>query len=249
MFELVATEVMRPLPALLQAHSFLFCFIFIPFLAPILTQTITRYPYFLEKSYRAEAESIAQEPPPSEQLKNHPKWLLPISTVIVYLLIAFAFIHITTIAQAMAVLFLGCYISIQFFVNLNTDIVLDELNSLALWAGLAFSLFNTLIPAQEALLGAVACYSVLWCISKIPLPAINRIAVLMDPKFSAVFGAWLGLSMAPIAIFIGIGISGALLFLQILFNKLTASNPRLTIPTLPTSIGLLASLWYFSFIA
>ena len=215
--------------------------------APLVVQIVIRYPYYLEQGYREEAKSIIKEPPLPPFSEQQPLWLLPLTAILIYVLLMIPLSHVQTLTQAIALLFLTGYVISQCLTGLHTNILLDELNSVALWAGLILSAFDAHITPKAAILGAASYYSIFWTISKARTQRISCIANIFPPKFAAICGAWLGFSNVLPVLIIGLLITGVLLLLKFIFIKKLHLEWLPTRLHLPFTTGMLMTLWYFYF--
>lgn len=95
--------------------------------------------------------------------------------------------------QAVAVALLSLFLISLACIDLETGLLPDRLTLGGLWLGLLFSLNNTLVSPQQAILGAALGYSFLSVINYAYFIFRKRYGMGMgDCKYLAMLGAWLG---------------------------------------------------------
>jgi leader peptidase (prepilin peptidase)/N-methyltransferase len=81
----------------------------------------------------------------------------------------------------------------QFFIDLDTQILPDDLNYLLLWTGLAVAALGWTIPPRSSVLGAIAGYLSLWLVYHAYRLLTHKEGMgYGDFKLLAALGAWLG---------------------------------------------------------
>lgn len=110
-------------------------------------------------------------------------------------------------------LFTSILISLAF-IDADTQYLPDSLTIPLVWAGLLFNLSGNFVPLESAVLGAVAGYMSLWSLSNLFLLVTGRQGMGNgDFKLLAALGAWLGVGILPVIVFMAalIGLIGAVL--------------------------------------
>lgn len=98
-------------------------------------------------------------------------------------------------AGALALVLLWTLIALTF-IDADTTFLPDDLTLPLLWLGLIANLWNTFAPLQEAVIGAVAGYLILWSIYWLFKLATGKEGMgYGDFKLLAALGAWLGWKM------------------------------------------------------
>lgn len=97
----------------------------------------------------------------------------------------------------LAALFLLWLLTISV-IDLEHHLILDNLSLPLLWIGLAINAFGQFTDPQQAILGAVLGYSVLWLIYQIHFRLTGKHGMgYGDFKLTAALGAWFGASALP----------------------------------------------------
>jgi leader peptidase (prepilin peptidase)/N-methyltransferase len=98
-------------------------------------------------------------------------------------------------AGALALVLLWTLIALTF-IDADTTFLPDDLTLPLLWLGLIANLWNTFAPLQDAVIGAVAGYLILWSIYWLFRLATGKEGMgYGDFKLLAALGAWLGWKM------------------------------------------------------
>ncbi len=105
-----------------------------------------------------------------------------------------------TLAALGAALFVWFTIALAF-IDQETGLLPDDLTLPLVWAGLLVNLWGTFVPAQDAILGAVAGYLSLWLLYWAYKLATGKEGMgYGDFKMNAAVGAFLGWKMLPLVI-------------------------------------------------
>ncbi|MBI5447807.1 MAG: prepilin peptidase [Gammaproteobacteria bacterium] len=129
------------------------------------------------------------------------------------------------------------------FIDLDVLLLPDSLTLPLLWLGLFFSVFSLFISSQEAILGALLGYLVLWSIAKIfhYFAGVEGMGA-GDFKLNAALGAWLGWQYLPwllsLSAILALLVGGGLM----LRKKLTLRSPIPFGPFLAMA-GLIFFFW------
>ena len=99
------------------------------------------------------------------------------------------------------------------FIDADTQYLPDSLTLPLIWLGLLFNLNGTFVPLKSAVLGAVFGYMSLWLLCFIYKLLTGKIGMGNgDFKLLAALGAWLGVGILPVLVFMAalIGLIGAI---------------------------------------
>lgn len=100
------------------------------------------------------------------------------------------------------------------FIDADTQYLPDSLTLPLIWLGLLFNLSGTFVPLKSAVLGAVFGYMSLWLLCFIYKLLTGKIGMGNgDFKLLAALGAWLGVGILPVLVFMAalIGLIGAII--------------------------------------
>ena len=100
------------------------------------------------------------------------------------------------------------------FIDADTQYLPDSLTLPLIWLGLLFNLSGTFVPLKSAVLGAVFGYMSLWLLCFIYKLLTGKIGMGNgDFKLLAALGAWLGIGILPVLVFMAalIGLIGAII--------------------------------------
>lgn len=115
-----------------------------------------------------------------------------------------------TIAAAAAVL-LTWFLITLVFIDADTYLLPDSITLPLLWIGLLFNLNNVFVPLEQAVIGAVAGYLVLWSVYWLFKLVTGKEGMgYGDFKLLAALGAWFGWQALPTVILLS-SISGAVI--------------------------------------
>ncbi len=99
------------------------------------------------------------------------------------------------------------------FIDADTQYLPDSLTQPLIWIGLLFNLNDTFVPLHSAVLGAIAGYMSLYTLCAVYKLLTGKIGMGNgDFKLLAALGAWLGVGILPVLIFMAalVGLVGAL---------------------------------------
>ena len=100
------------------------------------------------------------------------------------------------------------------FIDADTQYLPDSLTQPLIWIGLLFNLNDTFVPLHSAVLGAIAGYMSLYTLCAVYKLLTGKIGMGNgDFKLLAALGAWLGVGILPVLIFMAalVGLVGALI--------------------------------------
>jgi leader peptidase (prepilin peptidase)/N-methyltransferase len=129
------------------------------------------------------------------------------------------------------------------FIDLDTMYLPDDLTYSLLWLGLLINLHGYFAPLQDAVIGAVAGYMVLWSVSNLYKLVRKREGMGGgDLKLLAALGAWMGWQMLPAIILLS-SVVGALVGIAMIVFKNHGREQPIPFGPYLTGAGLLALLY------
>lgn len=129
-----------------------------------------------------------------------------------------------------------------FFIDYDTQLLPDPFNYVLLWLGLAAAMLNFTVPLQDAVIGAMLGYLMLWSIYWLFKLLTGKEGMgYGDFKLLAAIGAWVGYSQLGVVILASAG-SGAVI--GIIWQLLRGARGQ-AIPFGPFLIfgGLISLIW------
>lgn len=117
------------------------------------------------------------------------------------------------------------------FIDADTQYLPDQLTLPLVWLGLLFNLNGTFVPLTSAVLGAVCGYMSLWLLCYIYKLLTGKIGMGGgDFKLLAALGAWLGVGVLPVLVFMAalIGVVAALV-MRVAKGQQFAFGPSLAV--------------------
>lgn len=117
------------------------------------------------------------------------------------------------------------------FIDADTQYLPDQLTLPLVWLGLLFNLNDTFVPLASAVLGAVCGYMSLWLLCYIYKLLTGKIGMGGgDFKLLAALGAWLGVGVLPVLVFMAalIGVAAALV-MRVATGQQFAFGPSLAV--------------------
>ncbi len=116
-------------------------------------------------------------------------------------LTAFTFWHCGATATAMAASIVMWSLIALTFIDYDTQLLPDDITLPLLWLGLLWNIDNGFVPLQDAVLGAVVGYLLLWLVYHVFRLLTGKEGMgYGDFKLLAALGAWLGWAMLPLII-------------------------------------------------
>jgi leader peptidase (prepilin peptidase) / N-methyltransferase len=112
------------------------------------------------------------------------------------------------------------------FIDADTQLLPDDLTYPLLWCGLLVNLHGTFVSINDAVIGAVAGYLVLWSVYWLFKLATGKDGMgYGDFKLLAALGAWLGWQMLPIIVLLSSVVGAIVGIALIVFKNLGRDNP------------------------
>lgn len=128
--------------------------------------------------------------------------------------------------QTAALLLLTWALLILVFIDFEHQLLPDDITLSMLWLGLLVNSFHLFTALENAVLGAIFGYGILWIIAQLFRLIRRRDGMGHgDFKLLAVFGAWLGWQVLPFIIFFASLFALIVGFILILLRKLNSSTP------------------------
>lgn len=128
-------------------------------------------------------------------------------------------------------------------IDIDTQLLPDDITLPLLWAGLAFNLFTGTVPLQDAVIGAIAGYLLLWSIYWIFRLVTGKEGMgYGDFKLLAALGAWLGWQSLPLVILLSSVVGAALGIVILALSRRGRDHPLPFGPYLAAA-GWIILLW------
>lgn len=128
-------------------------------------------------------------------------------------------------------------------IDVHKQLLPDNLTLPLLWLGLFFALFDTYVPLQASVIGAIAGYLVLWTVFQIFKLATGKEGMgFGDFKLLAAMGAWLGWTMLPQVVLIS-SVIGAIIGTAMLVAGKTRRQQPIPFGPYLAIAGWIALLW------
>jgi leader peptidase (prepilin peptidase)/N-methyltransferase len=135
----------------------------------------------------------------------------PLVELLCATLTAVAGLHFGVTIAAIAAILLTWFLIALVFIDADTYLLPDSITLPLLWLGLLFNLNNVFVPLDQAVIGAVAGYLVLWSVYWIFKLITGKEGMgYGDFKLLAALGAWFGWQALPSVILLS-SISGAVI--------------------------------------
>src|SRR5690606_19240933 len=104
-------------------------------------------------------------------------------------------------AEGLGAVVLTCFLIALAFIDLDTQLLPDSMTLPLLWLGLLFNLWAVYVPLQEAVVGAMAGYLLLWSVYWLFRLVTGKEGMgFGDFKLLAAIGAWFGWTALPAVI-------------------------------------------------
>jgi leader peptidase (prepilin peptidase)/N-methyltransferase len=126
----------------------------------------------------------------------------------------------------LAVLVFAYLLIAMTFIDADTQLLPDDLTFPLLWCGLLVNLNGTLVPLDEAVIGAAAGYLCLWAVYWLFKLVTGKEGMgYGDFKLLAALGAWLGWKMLPVIVLLSSLVGAVVGISLIVFAKRGRDNP------------------------
>lgn len=162
--------------------------------------------------------------------------LTAVATVTVGVLVPFS-------AALLAYLLLTWSLIALAGIDIDTQLLPDDITLPLLWAGLAFNMVTDIVPLQDAVIGAMAGYLLLWTIYWVFRLLTGKEGMgFGDFKLLAALGAWLGWQSLPLVILLSSAVGAVLGVLILGLSGRGRSHPLPFGPYLAAA-GWITLLW------
>ncbi len=152
-------------------------------------------------------------------------------------------LHFGATFALVAACVLGAALVAAAFIDLDTTLLPDDITLPLVWLGLLVNLPGTFVPLDEAVIGAVAGYGVLWTVYQAFRLLTGKEGMgFGDFKLLAAIGAFLGWKMLPVVILFSSGVGAGVGIVLIVARGRDRGS---AIPFGPylAAAGLLAMVW------
>ena len=167
----------------------------------------------------------------------------PVVEALTGLLSGYAAWHFGAGWQAAGALLLLWALIALTFIDLDTQYLPDSITLPLVWLGLLFNLWQTFVPLETAVIGAMAGYLALWLVFwGFKLATGKEGMGYGDFKLLAALGAWLGWKMLPLTILFSSLVGAVVGIALILFRRHGRDTPIPFGPYL-AGAGVLALFW------
>ena len=141
-----------------------------------------------------------------------------------------------------AIIFIWALIALTF-IDFDTQLLPDDITLPLLWLGLIFNLYGTFTNLNNALVGAIAGYLVLWSVYWMFKLVTGKEGMgYGDFKLLAAIGAWLGWTMLPLVIMLS-SMVGAVVGITLIIATRHGRNIPIPFGPYLAGGGLIALFW------
>lgn len=146
------------------------------------------------------------------------------------------------LAAVAAILLLWALIALTF-IDFDTQLLPDDITLPLLWLGIIFNLYSTFTSLNNAIVGAIAGYLVLWSVYWLFKLVTGKEGMgYGDFKLLAAIGAWLGWSMLPLVIMLS-AVVGAVVGIILIVVANHGRNIPIPFGPYLAGGGLIALFW------
>ena len=141
-----------------------------------------------------------------------------------------------------AILFIWALIALTF-IDFDTQLLPDDITLPLLWLGIFFNIFNTFTTLNDAIVGAMTGYLVLWSVYWLFKLVTGKEGMgYGDFKLLAAIGAWLGWSVMPLVIMLS-SVVGAVVGITLIIATRHGRNIPIPFGPYLAGGGLIALFW------
>ncbi len=145
--------------------------------------------------------------------------------------------------QTLAGCFLTCVLIVQSVIDLEHTIIPDEITIPTIWLGIFINLWNVYATSNDAIIGAIAGYLILWSVYWIFYLITKKEGMgYGDFKQLAMLGAWLGWQALPLIVIFS-SIVGSILGVCTLMFLNKKRNFRIPFGPFLAVAGWIALVW------
>jgi leader peptidase (prepilin peptidase)/N-methyltransferase len=146
------------------------------------------------------------------------------------------------LAAVAAILFIWAMIALTF-IDFDTQLLPDDITLPLLWLGIIFNLYGTFTTLNNAVIGAIAGYLVLWSVYWLFKLVTGKEGMgYGDFKLLAAIGAWLGWSLLPLVIMLS-SVVGAVVGITLIIAASHGRNIPIPFGPYLAGGGLIALFW------
>lgn len=146
------------------------------------------------------------------------------------------------LAAIAAIFFIWAMIALTF-IDFDTQLLPDDITLPLLWLGIIFNLYATFTTLNNAVIGAIAGYLVLWSVYWLFKLVTGKEGMgYGDFKLLAAIGAWLGWSMLPLVIMLS-SVVGAVVGITLIIAVRHGRNIPIPFGPYLAGGGLIALFW------
>ncbi len=128
-------------------------------------------------------------------------------------------------------------------IDIDTQLLPDDITMPLLWAGLAFNLLTGTVPLEDAVIGAMAGYLLLWSVYWLFRFVTGKEGMgFGDFKLLAALGAWMGWQSLPLIVILSSAV-GAVLGMAILALRRQGRSQPLPFGPYLAAAGWIVLLW------
>ncbi|WP_174876012.1 prepilin peptidase [Vogesella oryzae] len=137
----------------------------------------------------------------------------------------------------------GLILLVLTMIDAATQLLPDDLTLPLLWLGLLFNLNGGFVPLEQAVVGAMAGYLILWCVYWLFKLVTGKEGMgYGDFKLLAALGAWLGWQMLPLVILFS-SLVGVICGIALMLAARHGRGQPLPFGPYLAAAGMLAFLW------
>ncbi|HQS59118.1 MAG: prepilin peptidase [Gallionellales bacterium 35-53-114] len=146
------------------------------------------------------------------------------------------------LAAVAAILFIWALIALTF-IDFDTQLLPDDITLPLLWLGIIVNMYGTFTSLNNAVLGAIAGYLVLWSVYWLFKLVTGKEGMgYGDFKLLAAIGAWLGWTMLPLVIMLS-SVVGAVVGITLIIALRHGRNIPIPFGPYLAGGGLIALFW------
>lgn len=139
--------------------------------------------------------------------------------------------------------FLTCVLIVQSGIDLKHKIIPDEITMPTLWIGIFISIWSIYVTSEDAIIGAIAGYTILWVVYWVFYWITKKEGMgYGDFKLLAMLGAWLGWQVLPLIVLCS-SIVGSIVGIAALLFMHKKRNFRIPFGPFLALAGWIALLW------
>jgi leader peptidase (prepilin peptidase)/N-methyltransferase len=143
----------------------------------------------------------------------------------------------------LASLLLAYFLISMSFIDADTQLLPDSLTQPLLWLGLLCNLRATYVPLNDAVVGAIAGYLILWSVYWVFKLLTGKEGMgYGDFKLLAALGAWMGWMVLPVIILLS-SLVGALVGISMILSKRINRSTPIPFGPYLAAAGMICFIW------